>query len=153
MKNTGDLEYKNFNNMDKDYKLQTAEEMLETKTGICWDQVEFERHIFEKIIKIPVKTYYFVQNQNTEDMATHTILVYQENDKFYYFENAFQENRGIYSHDSLDDVFKFVSINMREKQNDNGIKIYKYNKPESGITSTKYLDFIEKKENIVREFK
>ena len=39
------------------YYLLSPEELLQKKCGVCWDQVELERVLFEKN-NIPIKTYF-----------------------------------------------------------------------------------------------
>ena len=52
-----DIVEANPNGWSKFYKLQTPDELLESKCGICWDQVELERKLFEDK-KISFKTYF-----------------------------------------------------------------------------------------------
>ena len=61
MKKDGSLEHEEYENFFNDYKLQSPSEIMISKTGVCWDQVEFERYIFEKYINLPFNTYYIEQ--------------------------------------------------------------------------------------------
>ena len=45
------------NEFDKFYYLQTPEELLISKCGVCWDQVELERKLFSDN-NINFKTYF-----------------------------------------------------------------------------------------------
>ena len=45
--------YNEVNNLFSDnYILQSPEQVIENKIGICWDQVELERYLFEKFCSI-----------------------------------------------------------------------------------------------------
>ena len=46
-----DEEFENF------YYLQTPEELMQSKCGVCWDQVELERKLFSEN-NITIKTYF-----------------------------------------------------------------------------------------------
>ena len=70
-------------NFDKDwldnYILETPYDILSTKVGNCWDQVEFERNWFENN-NYEYKTIYNQVLLNYDNSyPTHTFLVYKEN--------------------------------------------------------------------------
>ncbi len=90
-----------------DYKLQSPEELIKSKIGVCWDQCELERYYFENKINKPFKIYY-VEAQNKNKM-THTLLVYKYNNKYYWFENSWFQYRGIHKFETKEDLFNSVS--------------------------------------------
>ena len=89
------------------YALCDKERILKYGLGTCWDQVELERFWFKEH-NYKFKTYfiwfYFEENNN---YGTHTYLVYEKNNKYYYFEHADFNNKGIYEFDSYEDAIKF----------------------------------------------
>ena len=56
MNNAGNVCY-SFDTFDDDYVLQSYKDMLKTKTGVCFDQVELERELF-KNTKFKYETYF-----------------------------------------------------------------------------------------------
>ena len=65
--------------IDKDfgslYKLQSPRETLNNKVGVCWDQVELERYLFDKK-NIKFNTYFIVYYSDNI-CPTHTFLIYK----------------------------------------------------------------------------
>ena len=86
---------------NKYYKLQTPEELLKSKLGVCWDK---------------------------DNLPSHTFLTYERNKKYYWFEHSDNKYAGIHEYitkeELLNDVKdKFIkSHNVREET----IKIYLY---------------------------
>lgn len=115
-----------FDHMYPDYRLQSPEECFQSKVGVCWDQAIFEQFIFENIIHKKCKLYYIVQdNQN---QSTHTFIFFEDKGKIYYFENSFENIRGIYEVEDIDKTFEFIIENMRKDKDDNGVEVYEVNK-------------------------
>lgn len=84
---SGDVNFDH--DFNTEYFLQTPEQLLSSKHGVCWDQIELERFWFSKKL-IDFKTYFLVfAKQAANNLPTHTFLVYKNNDKFYWFENSF----------------------------------------------------------------
>ena len=114
---TGHLYRFNDDNFDFDwfneYKLQTADELLETKVGNCFDQVEFERDWFLKH-NYEIKTIFEMVNLSYEnDYQTHSFLVYKDKDNNWcWFENADYDNRGIHKFDSFDKLIDYEYKNI-----------------------------------------
>ena len=62
-----------------EYILQTPNEILKNKVGVCWDQVELERKMFDEN-KILNETYFnFIDDKF--NLPSHTFLVYYLNNK------------------------------------------------------------------------
>jgi hypothetical protein len=86
------------------YRLQTAESVLKTRTGVCWDQAEFIREIFKcNNIKHHV---IYIEQQLKPNYPTHTFVVYWAKDKLYLIENSWQKNKGI--HGPYNDVKEVI---------------------------------------------
>ena len=78
------------------YILQSPYQTIENKLGICWDQVELERLFFENN-DIKHETYFIVYYDN-DKCPTHTFLIYELDNKWYWFENSWENYRGIYQY-------------------------------------------------------
>lgn len=134
---------------NKYYKLQTPEELLKSKLGVCWDQVELERYLFEQN-NITVETYW-ICTYDKDNLPSHTFLTYEKNKKYYWFENSDYEHAGIHEYISkkelLNDVKeKFIkSHNVREDLT----KIYLYTTPPYHITCWDYYKYIEKNGKLI----
>jgi hypothetical protein len=66
---------------DNPYALQSPSMLKQTKVGTCWDQVEFQRHFFKKMLNEGVVdvVHHFYLMQNIEPMLpTHTFTVYEQ---------------------------------------------------------------------------
>lgn len=81
---------------DKFYYLLTPDELLEKKYGVCWDQVELERKLFEEN-EIKVNTY-FIYIYDNENLPSHTFLTYQYHNSFYWFEHSWHQYKGIHKY-------------------------------------------------------
>lgn len=153
--------YKDYNNklhntidekFGETYILQSPKETIKNKIGVCWDQVELERYLFEKE-KINFNTYFIVHYDN-DKCPTHTFLIYQNNKKFYWFEHSWEKFKGIHKYETeleaLKDIKeKFIKHELNNNYNPMNLCIYKYKKPKYGITCLQFYQHCEKGENII----
>ena len=96
----------------KKYYLQSPEQLFKHKIGVCWDQVEFIRYVFDKK-NIPNDVCFIIKDDLVG--TTHTFVIYQIDNKLYYFENAFEKYRGIYGpFENIDNIIEKVSNQMDE---------------------------------------
>ena len=133
------------------YKLQSPQETLEHKVGVCWDQVELERYLFKKV-NIEFKTYFIVY-YDTDKCPTHTFLIYKEKNMFFWFEHSWEKYMGIKSYDTeieaLKDVKKkFIKDELKNNYNSRNLCIYEYSNPEYGINVLDFYKHCEKGKNI-----
>lgn len=130
---------------DKFYYLQTKEELLESKCGVCWDQVELQRELFQEN-KIKCKTY-FIYIVDNDMLPSHTFLTYKLYNKYYWFEHSWGKYKGIHEYESelallldVKEIFKkehnYVSVNYF-------LYIYEYQKPPKHITCDEFYQYIE----------
>lgn len=138
-----------FSNM---YKLQAPKDVINSKVGVCWDQVELERHYFEKTI-YSFNTYFIVHYDN-DKCPTHTFLVYEENNKYYWFEHAWQKYQGIHEYNSLNDLLidvknKFIITELNNKYNEKNLVLRKYEVPKPGLSVIDFYKHCEKGQIIV----
>lgn len=124
--------------------------LLNTKYGICWDQVELERKWFEEN-KYKYKTLFLWFDIYNSDLPTHTFLIYEYETKFYWFENSFEKYRGIHSFNSekelIDDVKNkqleyAISINKAIPEYYQYLKYYEYSKPIKNIHVYEYIKHV-----------
>jgi len=124
------------------YVLQSPEELLKNKYGICWDQVELQRLVFD-YLKIDNYVIYMIQNL-PPNYPTHSYSVIKQNNQFYWFENSWLQFQGIHGpFDSLKIIINLVHQNAVKI--DNKIeKDWSYGllkKPQYGIGCQEYMDF------------
>lgn len=133
------------NEFDKFYYLQTPEELLKSRCGVCWDQVELERKLFqEKGFKF--KTY-FIYIADGEMLPSHTFLVCEYRNKYYWFEHSWSKYRGIheYQHelDLLLDVKKLFVKDHDYVRDNAHLFVYEYESPKKHISCTDFYAYIE----------
>lgn len=127
------------------YHLLTKEEILNSKCGICWDPVELEREFCIQE-KINHKTYYIAIYDNN-NIPSHTFLVCNVDEKYYWFENSWGKFKGIHEYSSLKELLldvkkKFLESNSNIKNNENTF-IYEYEKTREHLTCQEFYDYIE----------
>ena len=154
---------KNGNNLinteiwDKDfykfYYLLTPEELLSSKCGVCWDQVELERKLFNDA-NIDCDTY-FIYIDDNQNLPSHTFLTFRLNDKCYWFEHSWYDMKGIHEYDDLETLLKDVKAKFIDSRKDEinldsnfETYLYKYNKPEYHISCDDFYDYIKSQEKI-----
>lgn len=144
--------YKIGNEFSKLYQLQAPGELLKSKLGVCWDQVELERDYFEKH-NIECKTFCIAYYD--EDMCpTHTFLSYKEGDYHIWLEHSWEKYRGIKSYSSLEDMLlevknNFISTELPKIINNDNLCIYEYLKPKYNISCLEFYEHFEKGKNII----
>lgn len=132
--------------------VQNGEEVLESKIGTCWDQVELERLWFEKK-GYTIHTFFMWFEVNKENnYPTHTFLIYESNDKYYWFENAFEAERGIHEFNSLDEAIECVKAKQVAYVKNNvpnisledleKLVVYVYSKPAYHLGVEEYLEHV-----------
>lgn len=132
-----------FDTFDDDYILQSYKDMLKNKVGVCFDQVELERHyLYNRDI-----TSYFICYYG-KDIQSHTFLVVKEDDKYIWFEHAWEKYAGIHKYDSLDKLLNDVKDKFMNEYNildKDKILLKSYSKPKSGINLSEYFKWVENK--------
>lgn len=130
---------------NKVYYLMSPEELLNKKIGVCWDQVELERKLFEEN-NIKNETY-FIYIDDKNNLPSHTFLVYYADNKAYWFEHSWFDEKGIHEYNNLNDLLNDVEIKFiksRENEVPKGldVHIYKYNKPNYNISCNDFYNYI-----------
>jgi hypothetical protein len=143
---SGDVDFDN--NFDNEYFLQTPEQLISSKHGVCWDQTEFERSWFSKN-QYESKVYFLMfVKEELNNLPTHTFLVYKNDNKFYWFENSFGSQKGIHEYkdfNSLIEDVKKKQFEYAEKEcsatadDFKDIKICEYETPKFGCNTEEFL--------------
>jgi hypothetical protein len=136
-----------FDTFSNKYKLQTPEELTKSKIGVCWDQVELERKYFEDN-GVTVRTYFIVHYDN-DKCPTHTFLIYEKENKYFWFEHSWFKYRGIHKYNCLKELLsdvrdKFIIDQLDGVFNKDNLCVYEYSKPKYGIS---VIDFYNNCEN------
>lgn len=134
------------------YRLQSPKQFMNSKIGVCWDQVEFERYYFKKC-NIKHNTYFIVYYDDVKN-PSHTFLTYENNDKYIWFENSWEKYKGVHEYETLCDLLKdvknkFIINEIKGKIIDNNLCIYKYVKPKFKISCLGFYKHCEQGENII----
>lgn len=91
----------------KEYStLMSGTDVFNKKCGSCHDQVEFEKDVLSGMGLHP-RTLFFIEYKDGENAGgmTHSLVYYKENDKIYWFENAWGGQEGIHGpYDSINDL-------------------------------------------------
>ena len=120
------------------YYLQSSKELMESKIGMCFDQVELERDLLSKL-EIELRTYFIMYPDNE---CSHAFLIYKENNKYYWLEHAWMKYKGIHEYDTKNDLLVDVIgkfVNMIPNGDVSKVKLYIFDKPRKGINYTRYM--------------
>lgn len=136
----------------KKYILSSPEDVLKNEVGTCYDIVELER-VYFKNLGLKFQTYFMVYYESKK-IFTHTFVVYEENEKFYWFEYAWAKNRGIHEYMSLYDLLTdvrdhFKKFNNLKFMDLDYLCVYKYKKPKFHIGLKDFYKHCENGENVL----
>lgn len=136
--------------------IQTGEEVINSLIGTCWDQVELERLWFEKNNYNFKTIFEWYEVGKPLNISTHTYLIYEKDNKWYWFEHAFETYRGIHEFNSEEDAINFVKEKHSEhelKNNSvfkeaykNTLTLYEYGKPAPHLGVDDFYDFVTSKQ-------
>lgn len=124
----------------KYYYLQRSDELIISKCGLCYDQVELEREWMTKN-GYQVFTYF-------SSYHNHATLIYENNGAYGLFERTLPNgNNGIYKANSLEeclDIYKNIQF-KNAPEDIKVIEIYPYNQVEFGLNFYEFKNFAMKK--------
>lgn len=143
------------------YRLQSPIELLYSHLGICWDMTELSRCFFDNMTLFRYETYYLYYDDR-KGCPSHSILVYYDKNKVYWFEPMFNDNicyySGIHEYENIIELltdFRNIFIKnallkefIPKNYNINNIYIYKYKKPKYHINGFEMREHIDKSELI-----
>lgn len=138
----------------KNFSFQSCEELEKSRVGICWETVELDRKYLEEE-NIPCKSYFFMVP--SRNFYCHSVLVFEDNNKFYWIENSFKKLVGIRSYNSLQELFNDVIDNFHLISNNNtldirNMKIYEYTKPNNGIGCVQFYFHCFRGKNVTKKY-
>lgn len=128
------------------YILQAPNDIVKTKVGVCWDQVELERYYFNGNAW-NIKTYFIVHYDGNK-CPTHTFLTYEKNNKYYWFEHSWEKFRGIHEYNSINELLldvrdKFVQYELNNRFEKNNLFLYEYARPKYHISVQEFYNHCE----------
>ena len=128
------------------YILQSPNEVIKNKIGVCWDQVELERYYF-KGNDWNIKSYFIVHYDN-DKCPTHTFLTFEKNNKYYWFEHAWERFRGIHEYQTQKELLfdvknKFIKYELNNNYEKNNLIIYNYKKPKYHLNTQEFYRHCE----------
>ena len=133
-----------------EYYLQSPEEIINNRIGVCWDKVEFEREWFEKK-KYEFKTIFICFDLKEENnFPSHTFLTFKKKKKWYWFEESWDTYKGIYEYNSLKELIKdvlekhFIFSKKKfgaEDAHKNYLRYAVYEKPKHGLSPMEFCKF------------
>lgn len=134
------------NTFSDNYILQTPNEVIKNKIGICWDQAELERYYF-KSNDWNIKTYFIVHYDGYR-CPSHTFLTFKKDNKYYWFEHSWEIFRGIHEYDSLKELLidvrkKFIDCELSGEYEFNNLVVSEYKKPRSHISAQEFYKHCE----------
>lgn len=129
-------------------KLKTPEEVIKTKSGSCHDQVNLEYKVLSKLGYKP-KILFFIAFKEESDVGgmTHSLCYYEKDNKVYWFENSWEDAKGLRKYNSLNelknDIWKRYK-KMEESKNfpELEFKIIGINHYKTGITLGEFVSSI-----------
>ena len=134
-----------------DYRLQFPDELLQSKLGVCWDQVELERKLFseQKITAHP----FFIVHYDQNKCPTHTFMIIEDADKFVWYEHAWSKHAGWHEFPSLNEAVKtvrniFIDEELQGKYEPNNLVIYMdYPAPDRKLNCLEFYKHCEAEQN------
>ena len=139
------------NQFEEFYFLQTPEELLKSKCGVCWDQVELERKLFHDN-KMNCKSY-FIDISDGDMLPSHTFLIYEQDNKYYWFEHSWNKYKGNHQYFNEEDLLKDLISKFKkdhtEVSKDAKVWLYEYQKPKDHISCNEFYKYIETQKLII----
>lgn len=137
----------------KYFILKSPEELLKNKIGVCFDQVELSRHLVAQK-NIATKSYFICYFGN---LYSHSILAFEENNKFYWLETSHRAFIGVHEYDSIEQLLKdfkhkFVHNELSkvpESYDESKLKIFEYESPKFGINCEQYFEHMKNSKEVI----
>lgn len=141
----GEKHIYNLKGISPDYKTKSLDSILKSGVGNCIDQAKIQQAFFNNK-GIENKIYCFLyQDMYSDKIKVHSITLYKENDKWYHFEHAFYNYRGIHEFDNIDELI--YSFKEKCLSNAKVISVKEINEIPSNITLLEFINY-SKKSNI-----
>lgn len=132
---------KHINTLDqltKLYRVSSPEEVLENKLGICFDQVELERKLFE----LDYETQSFAIFTH---LMLHSFLILHKDEDYIYFEHSSPKSKGTYHFCKAEEALAFATQKFKENhhiKDSNKVDLVLYPPLQQGTTFSELKDII-----------
>lgn len=137
---TGKIHSSFKNDFKANFYLQSPKQLLQSKVGTCFEQVELERELLSKL-GIDSRTYLLYYPDNEMDIA-HSFIIYKDTQNYYWFEHSWIKYRGLHVYNTkqelLEDVLKKFIETIPTGSLDS-LRLYLYNRPKYGISYSKFF--------------
>ena len=128
--------------------VQDGNSLIKSHYSTCWDQVELERKWFSENNYSYKTVFMWFEVNKPNNLPTHTFLIFNTNDKYYWFEHAFEDNRGIHEFNSEKELIDCImnkqldyaiEMGIATLEDKKFIKCYEYSKPEPNLNVDDYI--------------
>lgn len=140
----------------KTYSLQSPEELMKSKVGICWDMTELARSFFKNMTNLKFETYYLFYDDDS-GCPSHSILVFYKDSKVYWFEPMLQDENcyysGIHEYSNIEKLLddfqiRFIKISLfnhliPKSYNRKRFYLYRYQQPNYHINGYQMRNHID----------
>ena len=130
----------------EEYRLQLKSDLLSTKLGVCWDQVEYEAWVLGDTCEF--KRIAFVY-YGEKEMPSHTFIVVHEDNDWFWLEHAWGRKAGVYKFGSLEELLKATmkdwikDFPLPDDYDKDRIAIYDYPEPLINLSSDEFYRHLE----------
>lgn len=101
----GNKHYDNLTGIRGSYKIKSKEITLNSKVGNCIDQAKLQKAFFDKKgIENKLFCIQYKEQSSPDKIKIHPITIYKENGKWYHFEHAFYNFKGIHEYSNIEDL-------------------------------------------------
>lgn len=133
------------------YMLQMPEQLLESRLGVCWDQVELQRKLFTDA-GVATRSFFIVHYDGNE-CPTHTFILFEHDNKTYWYEHAWAVMCGLHEYDNLKTAIsdirnKFINNELGGKYDSQNLVIYEYDAPKENLSCLNFYKHCEKGKQI-----
>ncbi len=141
------------------YMLENEKDILESGVGTCFDMTELERDFLERN-GYKVYTYFeMILLDYDNPYPMHSFLVYEDNNKYCYFEFSDYKNRGIHKYDNIIELLNDARIRFMKNQEEYDIKeeekskyiINQFEKVKEHASEEEYINHVVNSKGIIKE--
>lgn len=101
--------------------IQNGDGILNTGYGTCWDQVELERKWFDEHNYNFKTIFIWFEINEPNNYPTHTFLIFEKDNKYYWFEHSFEKYKGIHEFNTELEAIEFVKDKQLEYAIEKGV--------------------------------
>lgn len=126
------------------YYLLTPSEFEKYHGGVCWDYVVYETFYFKKYFSgVKFETYFQVVDDG-KIYPSHTFLIFEYNNKYYWFESSWKPEAGIYGFNTKNDAINYAMDKLKlDDEYNRYICIYNaLDKKMFGMNCDQYMNYM-----------